>query len=206
MTPGPSLPKWGLSQQFQVVSQPGHVQGAGGPACPAVGRGGYTTHPHPPSPLPLRHTHLNSEAECRALPMSRGRAQHPAVSEGGAGRTWSQPRSAGPKGPGAETEHAVRPGGVTVVRGAGSSPPRSGFWIHPIPRTVLGSLGFRNHWPGSRGRRRVGRAQGRWSLEASRIPSFRFPSLASVCSVRLFCSEGDFTLLSFGPWGTCILL
>ena len=34
---------------------------------------------------------------------------------------------------------------------------------------------------------------------------FRFPSLASVCSVCLFCSEGDFTLLSFGPRGTCIL-
>lgn len=44
-----------------------------------------------------------------------------------------------------------------------------------------------------------------WEQGASRIPSFRFPSLASVCSVCLFCSEGDFTLLSFGPRGTCIL-
>lgn len=91
-------------------------------------------------------------------------------------QAWSQPGSAGPKGPGAEAQHGVRAGGVPVVRGAGSSPPRSGFWIHPTLRTALGSPGCRNHWLGSRGCRWVGRAQGGWSREASRVASFRFPS------------------------------
>ena len=155
------------------------------------GRGGYTTHPAP-SPLPLPHTHLNSETECRALAMSRGRAQHPTVSEGGAGKTWSQPGSAGPKGPGVETEHAVRPGGITVIRGAGSSPPRSGFWIHPIPRTVLGSPGFRNHWPGSRGRRE--------SLPSVFLLSpLCAVSVSSAQRVTLHCCRSALGALAFSP-------
>lgn len=60
VTPGPSLPKLGLSQQFQVLSQLGRVQGACGPAGPAVGEGVATPCPPTPSPLPLPHPEVSA--------------------------------------------------------------------------------------------------------------------------------------------------
>ena len=142
--------------------------------CPVLlwGRGGYT----PASPLPLPHTHLDSDAECRALPMSSGWAQQqqcPSLEPArvsrpqgarGRGRTWCQGRRR-PSRPGSR----VLAPQVRVL-----DPP------DPPDGVVLGSPGFRSHRPGSRGCRGVGRAQGGWSLEASRVASFCFPSCRLV--------------------------
>ena len=67
VTPGPSLPKLGLSQQFQALSQLGRVRGACGPAGPAVGEGVATPCPPPQSsPPPLSKSLCRPGEWCRA--------------------------------------------------------------------------------------------------------------------------------------------
>lgn len=151
--------------------------------CPVLlwGRGGYTPHP---SPLPLPHTHLNSEAECRALPMSSGWAQQPAMSKLGASPGQQAPRGQGQRpnmvsGPEA-SQSSGEPGPRPPGQGSGSTRPSGRCcagesWVQEPPAWEPGV---------SRGRQSPGRVEPRGV--ASRFLPFSFspPCAVSVSSAQ----------------------